>query len=58
MNDLRRRTETSGRPSPSQRGYAEQPGEGRKTSQPGERDPQNGQPADRLGQGARHCPQQ
>ncbi|GAB7543202.1 hypothetical protein [Cupriavidus sp. 8B] len=31
---------------PIARGHIEQPGEGRKTTQPGERDPQSEQPAD------------
>jgi len=31
---------------PRARGHIEQPGEGRKTTQPGERDPQSQQPAD------------
>ncbi|WP_454721062.1 MULTISPECIES: hypothetical protein [Cupriavidus] len=58
MNHLRNRPGTSGHASPRERGLAEQPGEGRKTSQPGERDPQSSQPADRAGSRARHCPQQ
>ncbi|MCY0854904.1 hypothetical protein [Cupriavidus sp. D39] len=45
-------TNENGRPDskpqakPCARGHIEQPGEGRKTTQPGERDPQSEQPAD------------
>lgn len=45
-------TNENGRPyskpraKPCARGHIEQPGEGRKTTQPGERDPQSEQPAD------------
>ncbi|WP_420994167.1 hypothetical protein ACKI2N_009425 [Cupriavidus sp. 30B13] len=58
MNHPLSRPGTTGRASPRPGGHIEQPGEGRKTSQPGERDPQSSQPADRPGSSARHCPQQ
>lgn len=41
-----------------QRNHIEQPGEGRKTAQPGQRDPQSTQPADRTARTGRDSPQQ
>ncbi|GAB7541944.1 hypothetical protein [Cupriavidus sp. 8B] len=46
MTNENGRPDSKPRAKPCTRGHIEQPGEGRKTTQPGEHDPQSEQPAD------------